>query len=163
MLDELAARLEADGCWALTITDLATPLKLTERRARVVARSLEARGLVIITNEHIDWRGQGEYGNLEKKHRDDTAPTALLVKKGERWPRRRAFRDEVDPETWTALKDTEFIRAGVPTSGLLIWLPEGRRRWRAGKVEGAKQLCAMLRPGNPPTETELIEHYGPEL
>ena len=103
------------------------------RLVRIIrrARSLEQRGLVIITKEHTGWRGTGEYGHLiERPHGDTTTPAALSVKAGERWPKRSAMAVDVD-DHWRAKRDTEFIRSGVPTAGLLVWLPENRRRWSA--------------------------------
>jgi hypothetical protein len=156
----LEALREATSEWlALTVPDLAAKLKLTERRARAVARSLEARGLVIISKEHLRWRGEGEYGHLAQRifavNKD--APTALLVKKGERWPYRRACRYEVDFRTWMAKRDTEFVKSGVPTFGLLVWLPENRRRWRARKIEQTTRMFG------PVTEARAVELFGPEV
>ena len=163
MLDELA---RTDEWLALEIKELAAALKLTERRACTVARSLEARGLVVITKEHLGWRGEGEYGHLTKRAYavNKDAPTALLVKKGEHWPFRRGLTAkgwDVDAETWTAQKDTEFVKAGVPTSGLLVWLPENRRKYVARKIENLDAVGAMF--GQPPmTEVQIIKEFGPE-
>ncbi|MFY9921542.1 MAG: hypothetical protein WAL26_24565, partial [Mycobacterium sp.] len=32
-------------------------------------------------------------------------------------------------ELWRWGRDTEFVLNGVPTAGLLVWLPEARLRW----------------------------------
>ena len=151
------AMLEAlhESEWlALTTAHLAGRLKLSERRTRAVARSLEARRLVVITREHTGWRGAGEYGRLVPRYSWDRGdvPAALVLKAGETWPLRRAFHSEVDLETWEAKHDIEFIRNGVPTSGLLVWLPENRRQWRAREIK---------RWGL--TEAKALEQLGPEI
>jgi hypothetical protein len=120
MLEEL--RIEPK--YGLTVLDLAGRLKLSERRARAVARSLEARGLVVIAMRQTGWRGEGEYGRLRQRSYQETdLPTAMVVKAGETFPRRRAYKRDVDMETWLAKHDIEFVRNGMPTAGLYVWLP----------------------------------------
>jgi hypothetical protein len=116
---------ELDPEHGLTVPDLAGRLKLSERRARAVARSREARGLVVIAMRQTGWRGEGEYGRLVQRspYNQGDLPTAMVVKAGERFPRRRAWKCDVDMETREAKHDIEFVRNGVPTAGLYVWLP----------------------------------------
>lgn len=56
-----------EGPGELTISELTEILGLTMRRCREVAHSLADRKLVVVTKEHLGWKGIGEYGILAKR------------------------------------------------------------------------------------------------
>jgi DNA-binding IclR family transcriptional regulator len=127
---------------ALTIGELAARLDRSPRQVRTAVAALEGRKLVVVTKEHLYWRGKGEYGHLVKR-RDEDAPVTMAVKAGERWPLNHTGSygipsSGMDPWTWTALRDTEFTRNGVPTYGLLVWLPANREKFVIRERESAR-------------------------
>src|SRR5215469_16194662 len=65
MLDTLAGTDD----WALTVVDLAERLDRSDRQIRFAARSLESRGLVVITKRCTGWAGVGEYGKIKNRGR----------------------------------------------------------------------------------------------
>lgn len=94
----MLAALEPVG--ALTIAELTETLGLASFRwTREIARTLEARGLVVITKEVTSWKGVGEFGHLVSRRKIeryqppgyfnwidlDTVPV-ISVKKGEPRP-----------------------------------------------------------------------------
>src|ERR1700758_2428553 len=117
--------LEQSG-GTLTVVQLAERLGASPRQLRTAARSLEGRGLVVITRETIGWRGLGEYGPLAIKSRfadTEGIPTARVVRQGEPWPYPRKPKPGTE---WLAARDTELFHTGMPVAGLRVWLPQVR-------------------------------------
>jgi hypothetical protein len=110
----ILAALDTSEDVCMTVPELATELQRSQRQIRTAVHALETRGLVIVKRGHTGWRGRGEYGRLSQRwrERDASLPTALTVKAGERWPGSQWYR---------ARRDTEFVRNGMPTYGLLVW------------------------------------------
>lgn len=94
----MLAALEPVG--SLTIAELTEMLGLASFRwTREVARTLEARGLVIITTGVLTWKGAGQFGRLVSRRKieryqplgdyewiDLESVPVISVKKGELWP-----------------------------------------------------------------------------
>jgi hypothetical protein len=108
----------------LDIAELVKRIGRSDRQIRTAVRSLERRGLVAVTREHLGWTGIGEYGREEL--RDGSSyrpphgpeiPTSRVIRKGEPWHRGR---DQV------ATGNYELVRGGMPTWGLAVWLREKR-------------------------------------
>jgi biotin operon repressor len=137
----------------LTVPDLAERIGCSERQIRRAVHSLEDRGLVVITRENMRWKGYGEYGRLARKHWpwDEDALVVLTVKAGEPWPIQ--FRGP----GWRASSDTEFYYGGVPTPGLLVWLPEQRIAHLEHRLSLARQLGSA---GSPETRAEYERLTG---
>ena len=117
----------AEGIRALTVMDLAQRVGISDRQIRRAVHSLADRDLVVLTKEHGGWKGQGEYGKLVSRRwsSDNDVPTAFTVKKGEPWPLPDIEGDY--HHGWTATRDVEFIRNGMPTgASLFVWLPQNR-------------------------------------
>jgi MarR family len=136
----ILAALREDDDYALSVTELAGKLGRSQRQVRAAVRALEARKLVVITRDHIGWRGAGEYGRLRRSYgsADGDLPR-VKVRAGEPWPipSRR-------PGEFVASKDVEFVRAGMPTFGLLVWLSEDRERWEAELADFREQFRKRL-------------------
>ncbi len=147
ILDELAATTNR---WYLTVVELAERLGVSDRQVRRAVHSLHGHGLVVLTKEHADWKGSGEYGRLVPRHWPSLTkdvPTAFTVKAGEPWPGK---------EGYVARRDTEFILNGMPTgASLCVWLPEQR----AKRLDGARQyfgekMVGILREKDVPKPDE---------
>jgi hypothetical protein len=144
-----ALEADRDHFW-LTIPELAKRTDRSPRQVRTAARALEARGLVAITKGATGWKGRGDYGRwVYPRQRfydwtpdDDPAdPRIVTVKPGDPIPHKPG---------WIVLPDSPqpvtFIRAGVPVSGLQVWLTarkaasdeEGRRAIEAVKTRLAR-------------------------
>lgn len=85
---------------------------------------------MVLTKEHGGWKGQGEYGKLVSRRwsSDNDVPTAFTVKKGEPWPLPDIEGDY--HHGWTATRDVEFIRNGMPTgASLFVSLPQNRAKY----------------------------------
>jgi hypothetical protein len=124
----------------MTVPELAQVTGRSERQVRAAVRALEGRALVVITRGCTGWRGAGVYGRLvELPHFNPDQPElepVLTVRAGERHPARPA---------WVAARDVEFGRAGMPTYGLLVWLPERHEaRHRAWAAEFAAILAGEV-------------------
>jgi hypothetical protein len=137
ILDLLAAEEEQRS---LTVADLAERCGRSPRQIRTAVTALEHRGLVVLTRGHLGWRGAGEYGPLASRNSwragsHPELPTALAVKEGDPWPRSR----------WSvAIRDVEFVRVGMPTYGLHVWLTEAHERREACYAESVARARAML-------------------
>jgi AraC-like DNA-binding protein len=150
----MAAARAAAHNW-LSVADLAQRIGCSDRQIRRAVRSLESRRLVVITRQQLGQKGVGEYGPLvqrESWHGQDV-PTAMVVRKGETWPRAREWGSDVDVDTWTAKHDIEFVHVGMPTHGLAVWSIENRvehliMKWPVvmafGDEEGAREIAGEL-------------------
>jgi hypothetical protein len=106
ILDTLANEHEAP---ALTVIGLAERIGVSDSQIRRAVRALEGRKLVCITRGHA-WHGVGEYGPLvEREHSDlsNDVPTAEVV------------------------DGVEFVRCGMPTVALEVWLPDNLAEYLA--------------------------------
>jgi hypothetical protein len=63
-----------------------------------------------------------------------TTCRALTAKRGDPWP--------TDPDRFTVGRDAEFVRRGMPTHGLRVWLPKDRHRYLLMVWEGTCAMCA---------------------
>lgn len=103
--------------WALLIDR-------SERQVRAAVRVLEARGLVVVEHGHTGWRGRGEYGRLVPRRsgvrawRGDEERLTVTMPEGS--PTLYSTR-------WVHTRDVEYLRQGVPSSGLRVWLTERHR------------------------------------
>jgi hypothetical protein len=118
----------------MTVPELAQATGRSERQVRAAVRALEGRALVVVTRGCTGWRGTGEYGRLVELPHFSLEPV-LTVREGERHPDRPA---------WVAARDVEFGRAGMPTYGLLVWLPERHEASEARHRAWAAGLAAAL-------------------
>jgi hypothetical protein len=113
----------------LTVAELAARSDRSPRQIRAAVMALEGRGLVTTDLRQIGWTGAGEYGPLAARDSVGYAgwykpgadnypdlPTALTVKAGDHWPASKPGFPRV------AKRDTEFVRLGMPTYGLRVWL-----------------------------------------
>lgn len=134
----LAALADAEGDY-LTMPELAQATGRSDRQVRTAVRSLEGRALVVITREYTGWRGAGEYGRLVAlPHWNPDQPElepVLTVHAGERWPYTRRG---------VAARDVEFGRAGMPTYGLLVFLPERHEAREARHRAWRERFAATL-------------------
>ena len=134
----LAALADAEGDY-MTVPELAQATGRSDRQVRTAVRSLEGRALVVITREYTGWRGAGEYGRLVAlPHFNPDQPElepVLTVREGEPWPGRPG---------WKAARDVEFGRAGMPTYGLLVFLPERHEAREARHRALVARLTAAL-------------------
>jgi hypothetical protein len=123
----------------MTVPELAQATGRGERQVRAAVRALEGRALVVITREYTGWRGAGEYGRLVAlPHYNPDQPElepVLTVHAGERWPYTR----------WgVATRDVQFGRAGMPTYGLLVFLPERHEAREARFAAWVARFAATL-------------------
>lgn len=125
----LLEALEASEYLWCTVAELAEALQRSPRQVLAAVRSLEGRGLVVITRETIGWN-EG-VGRLAAGYRGD-CPAVLTVEEGEPWPNKPGY---------VARRRTEFYRVGTPVHGLAVWLPERREQ----HAERTKQAEANLR------------------
>jgi hypothetical protein len=115
----ILAALEADqgNAW-LTVPELAERTGRPPRQVRTAVHALEARGLVVITKGATGWKGRGDYGRWVYAQPGDAAdPRVVTVQPGDPIPHRPGW--EV---LASATQPVTFIRAGVPVSGLQVWL-----------------------------------------
>lgn len=130
---------------ALTILQLSESAGVSPRQIRTAIHSLELRGLVVVTHEHLRWEGRGRYGSLRrrKKWGDDVdrAPD-LVAEPGDDWPPR--------PGEYVAAIRTEFVLDGMPVHGLRVWLPERRKQWKQERTKRINELLAAF--GLPPRQ-----------
>lgn len=134
ILDALADDTEQ---LARSVRELAEQLHLPMNQTRRAARALEARGLVAITKECTGWRGLGEYGRLQRRYSwwnsyGPEVPTALVVKEGDPWPRGHGY---------TTAREGEWVHGGMPTMGLLVWLPKQRLAWLEREIENTISIA----------------------
>ncbi len=66
IVDELLA---ASDDYGLTVVELAKRIALSDRQIRHAVYALADRELVVLTKEHGDWKGRGEYGRRVWRHR----------------------------------------------------------------------------------------------
>jgi MarR family len=150
--DILAALADStDNC--MTVPELARAISRSERQVRAAVRALEARGLVVITRGS-GWRGAGDHGRLVAPwHRRDLP--ALTAREGEPGPGKPGY---------VAARDVEFVRQGMPSYVLLVWLPERREasqaRYRGpcqgGPPGGSSAMIAHSQPGLPGSVTHSV-------
>jgi hypothetical protein len=123
----------------MTVPELAQATGRGERQVRAAVRALEGRALVVITREYTGWRGTGEYGRLVAlPHWNPDQPElepVLTVHAGERHPGRPG---------WVAARDVQFGRAGMPTYGLLVFLPERHEAREARYRAAVARFTAIL-------------------
>jgi hypothetical protein len=127
--------LRDDEEYALTTPELAGRLRRSQRQIRRAVHALEARGLVIITSGFTRWRGAGEYGHKVKRRdfHGDVPATRTISRPG--WHGTQLERD--------------WVRAGMPTYGLWVWLPE--RHQQFARIV-ARHTRAPVRTPDEPTK-----------
>ena len=126
----------------MTTPELAERVSLTPRRVRHLCDALEARGLVVITREHVGWKGYGTAGRWFRVESWQELPEdaeRVEVRAGEVWPWHEG-RFTVDPaqrpSPYRVGQDLTYARRGTPVYGRIVWLPEQHARHleRLGRV-----------------------------
>jgi hypothetical protein len=151
ILDELAGEQEQLG---LTVVGLADRLGVSTRQVRTAVHALHHRGLLVLTKEFGDWKGQGEYGTKRSRFRDiDDADGDRTRYPNAHWgiPQEcdEVFPMMTRPDGTQMIKgpptryrrEYYFERQGMPTGvSLIAWLPEKREQWLAAQGRSAEQL-----------------------
>jgi hypothetical protein len=155
ILELLAAE---DDQRPLKVADLAGRCERSPRQIRTALAALEGRGLVVLARGPVGWSGAGEYGALtvrndheygpytKNRPRCSDLPVALTVKAGEPWPIGSWHSKPLDPR-WTARRDVELVRVGMPRYGLWVSLPltaEEAERREAAYAESVARARAIL-------------------
>ena len=146
----LAELTDAKDYRWLDIATLTERIGCSGRQIHQAVRSLERRGLVVITREHLGWKGLGEYGReqcREMHTHGPEVPTSRVIRKGEPWHRGRGY---------IARRDTELVRGGMPTWGLAVWLPENRITY----LEGCLKLQRAFGSNSTEVRAELQSLTG---
>jgi DNA-binding transcriptional ArsR family regulator len=125
---------------ALTVAELGAALGASQRQIRTAVRSLEARGLVAVTNEFIGWQGTGSYGRLCRRRWKDEPPANLVAEPGDPWPIPAGY-------SRVTTKQTEFIYQGMPIHGLMVWLPDRLAQQKQRQADAFATLKAALTGG----------------
>jgi len=120
-------------------------------------RSLEDRGLVVITKEHVGWKGAGEYGRLTWKWDmvDDPDGEYTRYEGSYRGVPQEGDKigggpDHGDGTHWILGTPVKYSRKwytepnGMPTVGLLVWLPDRRAAWLERREEHGRKLRAIF-------------------
>jgi hypothetical protein len=126
----ILSALEKSDYLAMGTTDLAAAIHRSPRQVRAAVAALARRGSVIVTkNEQVGWKGAGSYGPLVTWRPTPDTPVAVSVPAGQALPGR-----------YSVDRDTDYYRAGMPTAGAYVWLPDNRARYLASKWEAHRHL-----------------------
>ncbi|MBW4780490.1 winged helix-turn-helix domain-containing protein [Rhodococcus fascians] len=164
----ILAELDKDRFGRGTAPELAQALGMNDRQVRTALRSLERRGLVVITVESppagfsrtTDTRahkGVGKYGPLRQKfgYKWESEIPTVIVREGEPWPQKPGY---------VAARDAEFYHEGMPVGRvMLVQLAESKRLMDSitvprgeGWADAADKLFDPSKPtdGRPPMTAE---------